>query len=80
MGVIDFVTRRYEFLRVGGLRQVLRNAIKTLLKRKRRAKKRVNTSECYVTGKGASTICYGALHWPKCHYNQDLTSKVVENG
>jgi hypothetical protein len=54
------VTRRYEFLRVeAGLRQVLRNAIKSLIKtqkkqktQRKRAKNRVKTSERYVTGKG----------------------------
>ena len=46
--------RCYEFLRVGeSFRQVLRNAIKTLLKRKNVCKKRIKTNERYATGKGA---------------------------
>ena len=65
------MTRRYELSRVGeGLRQVLRNTIKSLLehKKKRKAQKkrpktRVKTSERYVTGKeGGQAICYEALH------------------
>jgi len=56
------VTRRYEFSRVGGLRQVLRNAIKRLLKRKKSAQNRVKTIERYVTDKGGQAICYEALH------------------
>ena len=43
--------------------QVLRNAIKTLFKRKKRVNKRVKMIEHYVTGKGGGQIiCYKALH------------------
>ena len=68
------MTRHYEFSRVGGgLRQVLRNAMKLLLKKQKYAKnakkkrknvlqRLVKTSECYVTGKGGQAICYEALH------------------
>ena len=52
----------------GGLRQVLRNAIKSLLKRKKNAKNakkrktnQVKSSERYVTGRGGQAICYEAL-------------------
>ena len=45
-GVIDFLTRRYEFSRVGGgLMHVLRNAIKSLLKRKKTRKTRTNAQK-----------------------------------
>jgi len=46
----------------GGVMQVLRNAIKTLFKRKKRVKKREKLIERYVTGKGGQVICYEALH------------------
>ena len=52
------MTRRYEFSRVGGgggLRQVLRNALRIAKKREKRKKSAQNraiTSERYVTGKG----------------------------
>ena len=57
------MTRRGELSKVGGgLKQVLRNAIKSILKRKENAKnakkstkKRVKTSARYVTGKGGSS-------------------------
>ena len=43
------MTRRYEFLRAGGLIQVLRNVFKT---GKKQGEKRVKMSECYVTQYG----------------------------
>ena len=56
----DFVTRRYDFFRVGGVsRQVLRNPIKSSLKR---TKKRENVRALRNRQGGAKTFFYKTLH------------------